>query len=288
MIEKIYIPTVNRVNNQITYNGLPDSLKEKVVFVVQEWERPQYTYDAEYLVLPSNITLKNYLAIAETRKEIYYAGRNQKYAVLDDDIIFRRRNQKYWKNDISNMEKSRRISSHQEITDMFEMFSDWLDEEGISMCGCGFVENPPSGEEFNIGTSQSSVYWINGPDFSHILDELPLTEVKTGEDTLFILSLLSRGYANKVSQEFLFDNRSVHDKKIPSAIWGNQTLANTQRDHERIAELFPRYFEVLYQANGNRVPGGFRNAGKTATHWRRAYRDGRSEFLSNSLFSLTN
>ena len=288
MIEKIYIPTVNRVNNQITYNGLPDSLKEKVVFVVQEWERPQYTYNAEYLVLPPSITLKNYLAIAETRKEIYYAGRNQKYAVLDDDIIFRRRNQKYWKDDISNMEKSRRIATHQEITDMFEMFSDWLDESGISMCGCGFVENPPSGEEFNIGTSQSSVYWINGPDFSHILDELPLTEVKTGEDTLFILSLLSKGYGNKVSQEFLFDNRSVHDKKIKSDIWDKQTLANTQRDHERIAELFPRYFELLYEADGSRTPGGFRGAGKSATHWKRAYRDGKSEFLSNSLFSLTN
>jgi hypothetical protein len=99
---------------------------------------------------------------------------------------------------------------------------------------------------------------------------------------------MSRGYANKVSQEYLLDNRSVHNKKIPSAIWGNQTLIATQRDHERIAELFPRYFEVLYQADGSRVPGGFRDAGKTATHWRRAYRDGKSEFLSNSLFDLTN
>jgi len=288
VIERIYIPTVNRVNNQITYNGLPDSLKEKVVFVVQEWERPQYTYPAQYLVLPPHITLSNYLAIAETRKEIYYAGRNQKYAVLDDDIIFIKRNSKYWKDDISNMQKSRRPATHQEIIDMFELFDTWLDEEGISMCGCGFVENPPSGEEFNIGTTQASVYWLNGPDFSHVLDELPLVEVKTGEDTLFILSLLSRGYANKVSQEYLFDNRSVHNKKIPSAIWGNQTLIATQRDHERIAELFPRYFEVLYQADGSRVPGGFRDAGKTATHWRRAYRDGKSEFLSNSLFDLTN
>jgi len=171
---------------------------------------------------------------------------------------------------------------------MFELFDTWLDEEGISMCGCGFVENPPSGEEFNIGTTQASVYWLNGPDFSHVLDELPLVEVKTGEDTLFILSLLSRGYANKVSQEYLFDNRSVHNKKIPSAIWGNQTLIATQRDHERIAELFPRYFEVLYEVDGSRVPGGFRNAGKTATHWRRAYDDGQSNLMSNPLFSLTN
>jgi hypothetical protein len=56
MINKIYIPTVCRVDNQITYNNLPKELQKKVVFVVQEWERNQYKIDAEYFVLPSDIT----------------------------------------------------------------------------------------------------------------------------------------------------------------------------------------------------------------------------------------
>ena len=38
MIDKIFIPTVNRIDNQITYNALPDELKRQVVFVVQSWE----------------------------------------------------------------------------------------------------------------------------------------------------------------------------------------------------------------------------------------------------------
>ena len=66
MIDKIFIPTVRRVNNQITYNGLPDELKKRVVFVVQAWEREQYHYDAEYLVLPESIHVDGLRPIAKT------------------------------------------------------------------------------------------------------------------------------------------------------------------------------------------------------------------------------
>ena len=92
MIDKIFIPTVNRIDNQITYNALPNYLKEKVTFVVQSWEREKYSFDNEYLVLPDYINLDHPRAISETRKVIYKAGSQIKYAMLDDDIIFRRRN----------------------------------------------------------------------------------------------------------------------------------------------------------------------------------------------------
>ena len=36
MIDKIYIPTFRRPNNQMTFDNLPDEYKEKVVMVVQE------------------------------------------------------------------------------------------------------------------------------------------------------------------------------------------------------------------------------------------------------------
>ena len=39
MIDKIYIPTFRRVNDQTTFDNLPDEYKEKVVMVVQEQER---------------------------------------------------------------------------------------------------------------------------------------------------------------------------------------------------------------------------------------------------------
>ena len=40
MIEKIYIPTLGRVDNQITYDNLPQKYKDIVTLVVTESERP--------------------------------------------------------------------------------------------------------------------------------------------------------------------------------------------------------------------------------------------------------
>ena len=70
-MEKIYIPTFKRVDNQITFNGLPDKYKEKTILVVQEQEREQYKYDCEYFVVGNDI------GIAKTRELIYRkAGNN--------------------------------------------------------------------------------------------------------------------------------------------------------------------------------------------------------------------
>ena len=48
---KIYIPTFRRVDSQITFDNLPDKIKENVIMVVQEQERDEYKYDCEYLVV---------------------------------------------------------------------------------------------------------------------------------------------------------------------------------------------------------------------------------------------
>ena len=55
MIERIYIPTAKRENNQITYNNLPDELKKRVIMVLRPDDRPLYNYDCEYLVVDNDI-----------------------------------------------------------------------------------------------------------------------------------------------------------------------------------------------------------------------------------------
>lgn len=270
MIDKIYIPTLHRVDNQITYNGLPDSLKERVVFVVQAWERDQYTYDNEYLVLPDWITPDSSRPLAHTRKVILEAARNQRYAMIDDDIIFKRRNAKYWTG-TSNMEMSKRVATDDDVINMFDTFDAWLDEDSVTFCGPGFIENPPSGKPFSNNTSMSSAFWFDGPKFSHVLDELPITETKVAQDAVLILSLLTRGFGNRSSTEFCMENKSVVTK-MDSAIWDTQTKETVMRDHKRIEELFPGLFVILYDESGDRVSGGFRNYGKSRIHWSKAFK----------------
>ena len=42
---RIYIPTYKRVDNQITFENLPEEIQKNVIMVVQQQERDQYNYD---------------------------------------------------------------------------------------------------------------------------------------------------------------------------------------------------------------------------------------------------
>lgn len=285
MIEKIFIPTVHRVDNQITFNNLPDKYKKKVVMVVQAWERSQYNYDCEYLVLPDTheYHFSDYYCLPKTRKLIYEAGQNMKYCLLDDDIVFGRRNAKYFGN-TSNMEKSKRQCTENDIDEMFDMFDRWLDLPNVTVCGCSQVENPPSGafeqvsydkaECFRDNTSLTSAFWINGNHFKDVLPEIDLTSVRVGEDACFLLSLLIRGYGNRVSQEFMMYNTS-NNKKMESTVWDQQTFDQTLKDHKHLEKMFPGVYTILYDEDGNRVKGGYRDFGKSKIEWGKAYKLGK-------------
>jgi len=272
MIEKIFIPTVNRVNNQIFYSNLPDVLKKKVVFVVQAWERNKYTYPAEYLVLPDTEEFKytSYLCIARTRNYVYHYAQHMKYVIADDDILFGRRNKKYFGLE-SNMLKSKKYSTEDDILEMFETFSSWLDED-ITVCGCACVSNPPANKLYRDNGSLSSCLWIDGNKFCDILPSLNLEKVKCGEDVYFLLSLLSRGYKTRVSEEFIYFNTSAINKKVDSIIWDNQKEEDTYRDHKILETDFPGIFKILYDSNNNRIAGGYRNSGRVKIQWSKAYK----------------
>lgn len=277
MIEKIFIPTLNRIDNQITYNQLPKELKERVVMVVQKHEADQYTYPCEYLVLDESINPDNYLAIAYTRKRIYEEGRNIKYAVMDDDLTFGRRNQKYFGGP-NNMEKSKRTCTDDDMMEMFELFDRWLDEESVTVCGASHEENPPQSQWYQNNCSVGSAMWINGKDFTDVLDEFELTKIKCGEDICFLLHLLSYGYQNRVSQEFFFKNNSVH-KKLDSVIWDKQSFEDTHRDHQILEQMFPGVFNIVYEQDGTRKSGGFRDYGKFKVNWKKAINSRRTNNL---------
>ena len=289
-MDRIFIPTVNRVEQQTTYGLLPDELKRKVTFVVQAWEREKYSYNADYLVLPPELDIHNgdRLCLAKTRKHIYEAGRGIKYAVLDDDLTFQRRNAKYWTG-VSNMEKSKRHATTDEIGEMFRTFTSWLDEPDVTVCGCAHSQNPPQYKLFKNNASLASALWINGADFSDILSDLDLVSVAAGEDTYFLLQLLTRGYGNRVSDEFMFTNGSVHKKTMKSDIWDILTDEDVDKDHRYIADKMPGLFSVSYVETGERTEGGFRQKGVTATRWKEAYKIGRGKVSKTrnqqSLFS---
>ena len=122
MIETIYIPTYKRANDQVTLNGLPkDICKEMVVLVVQKQELSEHK---QYENRVNRIMeVDNNIGIAKTREEICKDAGSQRFYMIDDDIIFHRRNRKYYKefNNKSNMKKSKRVATENDIKKMFKI-----------------------------------------------------------------------------------------------------------------------------------------------------------------------
>ena len=86
MIDTIYIPTLGRHNNQVTWDHLPPFLQNIAVFVIQPKEK-RYFHDKPHLVLPDND-----IGISNTRKYIWEYAKNEIFGVFDDDLTFVKRN----------------------------------------------------------------------------------------------------------------------------------------------------------------------------------------------------
>ena len=80
MIDTIYIPTLGRSHNQITFDNMTSSAQAITTLVVQPKEAHLYP-NYPIVILPENDC-----GITATRKWIWEQGKNQRYMVMDDDI----------------------------------------------------------------------------------------------------------------------------------------------------------------------------------------------------------
>lgn len=212
MIEKIYIPTVRRANNQITFNNLPKELQERVVMVVEPGERHLYDYPCDYLEIPEKL-VGTWTQLAETRLFIHKHAGAIKYCVADDDIKIRRRNAKYWTGQ-SNMEKSKRDATAEEMLDMYETVDKWFDESAIGVVGLSDAGSPPSSKEYEDTKDVYSYVFYDGRMLSEVIDDMDICSLRIAEDVLFLYEVLSRGINTRKSTEWMYDNRSMVQKDL--------------------------------------------------------------------------
>tara|TARA_B100000424_G_scaffold193151_1_gene150656 strand:- start:687 stop:1496 length:810 start_codon:yes stop_codon:yes gene_type:complete len=193
---RIYIPTFRRVDNQIAYNNLPDDIKENVILVVQEQERELFKIDCEYLVVGNNI------GISKTREHIYRHADKNRFGMIDDDMLFYRRNAKYSGGE-SNMEKSRRDMNSGDWKYWFNELNKMFDEKDIMHIGHREIFLPPMGVKYYFNNGIFGVHWIDGSKLNNFIDEVDWCHVKIGEDIILILECLFRGYKNVITDEII-------------------------------------------------------------------------------------
>ena len=231
---KIYIPTYKRVEDQITFDSLPDKYKEKTILVVQERERPLHKHDVEYLVVGDNI------GIAKTRKKIIDHAGKSRFCLYDDDVKFYRRNIRYlmkenWQD--SDMKGVKRPMTEDDFDEMFDIFNSWMDNQNIIQIGYRSAFLPPSWRLYTDFTDVYSGYMINGVELSKFVDDVDWTYVRVGEDSMMSLEFLLRGY--KIRRSELFCIQPKWWQKGGCSEWRDAKLHN--KEHKKLMDKYPKY-----------------------------------------------
>lgn len=285
MIERIYIPTVRRANNQITFNNLPKELQERAVMVVEPGERHLYDYPCDYLEIPEKL-VGTWTQLAETRLFIHKHAGAIKYCVADDDIKIRRRNAKYWTGQ-SNMEKSKRDATAEEMLDMYETVDKWFDESAIGVVGLSDAESPPSSKEYEDTKDVYSYVFYDGRMLSEVIDDMDICSLRIAEDVLFLYEVLSRGINTRKSTEWMYDNRSMVQKDLSDTreVWTGM-FKNVEDRPDNYYQSDAQYDAMRYIQS--KYPHGvkiFEKDGKMKNrkYWKKVYNPKYSDNLENFL-----
>lgn len=116
---KIYIPTLGRIERQITLRQIPDEWKERVFIVCPKNEKHNWK---NILFLPEKVVG----SITKTKQWIFENTDERYIGIIDDDVVFYIRDKKI---------KTRRyVCTKEQVSDLFNMFEKWL-KSGDVFCG---------------------------------------------------------------------------------------------------------------------------------------------------------
>ena len=264
MFMKIYIPTLDRVDNQITFDNLPDKHKEQVVFVVQEHERPKHKRDVEYMVVGDNIGL------SETRRQIFYAVGKNRFTLYDDDLVFYRRNIKYTTGS-SDMEGSKRKMTESDFDEMYDTLNGWLDN-GYIQCGHRETLLPPLGKLHQDNLGMFSGFTMNGELISKFIDDVDWTYTYVGQDSMWQIEFLTRGH--KIRMSDIFTQKSEWWQDGGCSKYRDATMYN--EEHRKLVEKYPEFVKE----SGSVTRKNIGEIIKLRYRWRDAYKYGQSSNLN--------
>ena len=249
MIDTIYIPTLGRSHNQITFDNMTPSVQHITKLVVQPKEQHLYS-KYPTVVLPDND-----IGITATRKFIWEHGQQSRYVVMDDDVkmVCRRP----WHNE----EKTKRLMTDDDWNIFLTMTSLWMDE-GISWGGCRTGGLPPAGREYIDNTGTAEVFFFDGTQLPSA-DELDW-ELSTAEDISLSLQLLSKGYRNRVWDRFVYISDFVGTEG--GCLDMGRDLKMINDNHAKLIQKFPDY--VSYNGHKEMMGGTFN---KIKIQYKKAY-----------------
>lgn len=265
MIELILIPTLGRMDKQITYNALPEKYKQITQLVVQtqEYDDMVERYGEErVLCLPEDIK-----KLSPTRAYLLEKFRDKRHFVFDDDLTFRVKEPYTGTEEPDRKWQSRKFTD-QDFDDAFAMVEEWMDE-GIVFGSflpswvIADINQWPIRENQRIMTN----VFLDGPKIPKDVD---YNRIPAAQDLDFNLQMLTRGFKNRVSAKYMVYCSQTNAEGGCSTYRTLEMLNETQ---EKFAALWPKYVRVKDKLIDNGPFKGKIKKQVTISH-KKAYQDG--------------
>ena len=231
-IEKLFIPTLSRTDNQSTYNDLPNKWKDKTYLVVQEWEAYKYKILGykNIISLPPDI-----VSLSPTKEYIAKVlGQGIRYGILDDDLEFI-----YTHTPSSGIKPTNRPLADFEYDFLFEeLLPSWMDA-GYLHIGMEPIINFPREKDFQDNFRIMQVVFYDGKKLD--CDKYDWSRLLFSEDFDVCLQLLKDGNPNRVSGRYRYKTRETQAD-------GGYSIYRTTKLHnehfKQLAEYHAPYVEL--------------------------------------------
>lgn len=226
------IPTLGRIDKQVTYNNLPQKYQAMTTFVVQahEYAEMREKYPGQVLVLPAEIN-----RLAPTREWIFNQFNTTRHFVFDDDLTFIVKQPNPNPGSIWLTHKF----TEQDFDDAFALFNKWMDE-GIIYGNFQTTTIMPNVKRWpfaDCGRTMTNVFY----DGEKVPRDLQWNRAELADDLDVNLQLLTQGFKNRVSTKYLVMPSPTQAKGGCEAY---RTLDVHNAAQQRLAELWPDYVKI--------------------------------------------
>lgn len=275
-MDLICIFTFGRKNKQVTFNGLPNRLKNIVKFVVDYSEKEYFVrkYGIEkVIVIPNKLK-----GISFARQYVLEKEANYRFIVFaDDDVQFSIR-----ENGTLNYSKGK------DIINMFIEMKDWLLEKNVAIAGISMRggNNRELADHKEL-TRAMDVYAFDRNKL--IKENARFDRVKLMEDFDINLFMIERGYKNRVFYKYAISQVHGRNAKGGCSIYRDNKLQ--EEAAKKLLSLHPNSVSLVQRiskgqwGNMNTTEGGNSSRIDVKIKWQKAYLTGNRKFITQKTFS---
>ena len=171
-------------------------------------------------------------------------------------------------NNKSNMKKSKRVATEKDIEKMFKIVDGWLNDPDLISVGHRRHFYPPyRNKSYVENTLAHGAVAIDGEKLQRFIDDVNFTLCQYGEDVNFNFEYMTRGYKNRITDEFCAE-MGFYQK---GGVNEDRNAKTFKESHDKLMDEWPEYVTLKEESVVRETIGEIT---EYKYNWRKAYNDG--------------